>query len=214
MPTCAFRRSSRSLSRCCGPPAGRTGRTRRACSCRSSRRGRRAGRGTRTPRTAAARRSRRPGCAVDTPLTPTTRSSMSSSREDHPAVAELVVARLDGRAGVAARAAHDLLHVLHDLLEVGGGQRLEDDRRLARDFRSQLRLERDVGGRHREQPVRRAGCLSLRLPRRMSRKPMLGRRSCPAAAPPGAAGAAIRFSIGGCVANSVAERPCRRPPGR
>ena len=39
----------------------RTGRTRRACSCRSSRRGAAARRGTRTPRRGCARRSRRPG---------------------------------------------------------------------------------------------------------------------------------------------------------
>src|SRR3712207_8080211 len=44
----------------------------------------------------------------------------------HPAVAERVVRPLDGGAGVLARPAQDLLHVGHDRLAVGRGQRLED----------------------------------------------------------------------------------------
>ena len=85
----------------------------------------------RTRRTGCARRSRRPRARRETALTPTTRSSKSGSREDHPAVAELVVGGSTVVPVVLAGAAHDLLHVLDDRFEVGGRERLEDDRRLA-----------------------------------------------------------------------------------
>src|SRR5215210_3305217 len=49
--------------------------------------------------------------------------------DDHPAVAELVVLGLDGRAGLGAGPVQDLLHLRDDRLEVARRQRLEDDRR-------------------------------------------------------------------------------------
>ena len=46
-----------------------------------------------------------------------------------------------------------------------------------------------------------AGAFILRLPVRMSSRPMCVARRCPAAASRGGSSASIRFSIGGCVAN-------------
>src|SRR4051812_23669896 len=50
---------------------------------------------------------------------------------DHPAVAELVVGRLDRRADLVAGALEHLFYLGDDRLEVARAQRLEDDRRLA-----------------------------------------------------------------------------------
>src|SRR5215204_6323948 len=63
--------------------------------------------------------------------------------EHEPAVAVLVVVRLDLGAGVFGRAGQQLLGLLHDLLEVGGAERLEDDPRAAAVLEAKARIERD-----------------------------------------------------------------------
>ena len=85
--------------------------------------------GTRRP--AGGRRSRRPGARWRCVFSDTTMSSKSGSRRIDPAVAELVVGRLERRARLLGRAVQQLLGVLEDLVEVGGGQRLEHDPRRA-----------------------------------------------------------------------------------
>ena len=82
--------------------------------------------------------------------------------QDQPAVAELVVGRLDLRAGVLGGAAQQLLGLLHDALEVGGAERLEDDPGRAAVLEAEPGLERDLRRGHREQPVGR-GALQLAL---------------------------------------------------
>src|SRR3954462_12412070 len=74
---------------------------------------------------------------------------------DHPAVAELVVGRLNARADLVAGALEPLLHLGDNRLEVARPERLEDDRRLAARPDPLLVLEVDVGGGDREQAVRR-----------------------------------------------------------
>ena len=115
--------------------------------------------------------------------------------DDHPAVAEAVVARLDRGAGLLARRPHDLLHLRDDLREVGGRQRLEDDGGHAARAHVVARLQRDVRRRHGEQAVtgRRRGrlataqqCVEESHEREPTRRG--GRPRCPAAAAPGAAG--------------------------
>ena len=154
-PIWAFRRSSRSESRCCAPPAGHERvEARRACSCRSSRR---ACRGRRAKREHGAQHAVAVAAALDRG-----RDGVDADDEvlhvgvdeDHPAVAELVVGGGDGGAGLLAGALHDLLHVAHDALEVGGRERLEDDRGLAGGLELELHLELHVRRRHREQAVR------------------------------------------------------------
>jgi hypothetical protein len=74
----------------------------------------------------------------------------------------LVVGALDRALVLAAGAADDLLHVLHELLEVSRRQGLEDDRRLAGALEVELHVELHVGRRHGEQAVGR-GLLELAL---------------------------------------------------
>src|SRR5918994_2285086 len=105
--------------------------------------------------------------------------------DDHPAVAVLVVGALDAALVVGAGAAHDLLHVARQLLEVGGRERLEHDRRLARRAESERELHLHVRRRHREQAVGR-GLLELALAAKdVEEAHALTRRSGPGAAPRG-----------------------------
>jgi hypothetical protein len=119
-------------------------------------------------------------------------------REHHPAVAEAVVGAIHARAGVVPRAAEDLLHVGHDRLEVRGRERLEHDRRPAGALEPERHLERDRGGRHREQPA-----LGRRLDLPLARQDVeQAHQAVPCSCISRRWSAAIRFSIGGCVANS------------
>ena len=109
---------------------------------------------------------------------------------------------------------HDLLHVAHDALEVGGRERLEDDRRLAGGRQLELHLELDVRGRHREQPVRgRLLEFALAAEDVEEAHGAAGYAGWPWSCDSRRCSAAIRFSIGGCVANRP-PMPLPTPAGK
>jgi hypothetical protein len=75
--------------------------------------------------------------------------------QDDPAVAVLVLLAGDRGAGLLAGALEQLLHLGDDRLEVGGRERLEDDRGGSLRLDPVARRERDVRRRHREELVGR-----------------------------------------------------------
>jgi hypothetical protein len=80
--------------------------------------------------------------------------------DDRPLVAEAVGLALQGRAAVLRDTVEQLLDVPVRLLEPAGGERLEDRRADAGRLQGALGLERDGGGREREEPLR-LGLLQL-----------------------------------------------------
>src|SRR5207249_814046 len=62
--------------------------------------------------------------------------------DDEPRIAERVLRALDPRAGVAGDGVEELPQVALRLVELPGGERLEDDRRDARGPESELGIER------------------------------------------------------------------------
>ena len=151
----------------------RTGRRRRACSCRSSRRACRARRGRRTRRTARGRRSRRPASALRDRVDADHEVLEVGVAQDHPAVAELVV----GASRPSCRSPRRCPRTTSSMsatiaVEVGGRRAAGRRSPPCRAVLSPSSVSSvDVRRRHREQPVG-AGLLSLRLPGRTSKKPM------------------------------------------
>ena len=131
---------------------------------------------------------------------------------DHPAVAELVVLGLHRGAHLRARPGEDLLHVVDDLAEVAGRQRLEDDAGDAARLDALLRVEPDVGGRDREEPVgRRPLDLALAQQRVEEAHAPQVTRARPAAAPPGARGPRCASPSGGAWRRGCRPTASRRP---
>jgi hypothetical protein len=128
--------------------------------------------------------------------------------QDDPAVAVGVLGRADGRAGLLARRAQDLLDLADDAREVARGIGLEDDPRLARGRDLVRRLERDVRGGQREQAVllgRLGGAAAAE--QRVEEPHGAGGYAVPCSCASRRDSAAMRFSIGGCVAN-IAKIDC------
>src|SRR3954451_176905 len=119
---------------------------------------------------------------------------------DHPAVADLVAGGLDARADLVPGALQDLLHLGDDRAEVARAERLEDDRRAPARLDVLLGLEVDVRGREREQPVRRR---ALDLVAAEQRVEQAHYRPVPCSWASSRWSAAMRFSIGGCVAKML-----------
>src|SRR4051795_9822169 len=121
--------------------------------------------------------------------------------DGHPAVAELVVGGLDGRADLVAGALEHLLHLGDDRLEVARAERLEDDRGLAARGDALLVLEVDVRGRDREEPVGRRALDLAPAEQRVEKAHYY--RPVPCSWASSRWRAAMRFSIGGCVAKML-----------
>ena len=128
--------------------------------------------------------------------------------EDHPAVAELVV--LLGRSSSRSRrrcSSRAPPCRRRSASKSAVAERLEDDRRLGRALEPHLGLERDAGGAHREQPVGR-GALDLALAgENVEEAHGLPGYARPWSCASSRCSAAIRFSIGGCVANRPEIEP-------
>src|SRR5205085_10598309 len=73
--------------------------------------------------------------------------------DDQPLEAEAVRAPLDLRAGLLRRRVQELPHVRVGLGELARRERLVDDRPRAAELQAGVRLERDRGGRKREEPL-------------------------------------------------------------
>src|SRR3954467_11904774 len=121
--------------------------------------------------------------------------------DDHPAVSDLVVGGLDARADLLPGALQHLLHLGDDRAEVARAERLEDDRRPPARLDVLLRLEVHVRGREREQPVGRRALDLAAAEQRVEEAHYY--RPVPCSWASRRWRAAMRFSIGGCVAKML-----------